>query len=122
MIDIFDIIAFVVFGVLLGAVVVIVVLLGSLPGKLARKWDHPQASAVTVAGWLGVATGGILWPLALIWAFWIPSSAAALPFMRHLARLQGTDSCTPFSLRRGQHFGEDDNGAPLRPFFPRFRA
>jgi heme/copper-type cytochrome/quinol oxidase subunit 1 len=77
MIDAFDIIAFVVFGVLLVAVVVIVVGLGSLPGRIARNRGHPQAAAVNVASWLGLAAGGVLWPLALIWAFLKPSSAAA---------------------------------------------
>src|SRR5438128_831787 len=77
MIDAFDIFAFVVFGVLLVAIVVIVVGLGSLPGNIARNRDHPQAAAVNVASWLGLATGGILWPLALIWAFLRPASAAA---------------------------------------------
>ncbi len=75
MIDIFDIIAFVVFGVLLVAVVVIVVTLGSLPGQIAHKRGHPQAAAITVAGWLGVVTGGLIWPLALIWAFLRPAAA-----------------------------------------------
>jgi hypothetical protein len=69
MFDILDIIAFAVFGILLIAAVVIVVTLGSLPGQIAHKRGHPQAAAVTVAGWLGLLTGGILWPLALIWAF-----------------------------------------------------
>jgi hypothetical protein len=50
MIDVFDIIAFVVFGVLLVAVVVIVVTLGSLPGQIAYRRGHPQAAAITVAG------------------------------------------------------------------------
>jgi hypothetical protein len=75
MIDVFDIIAFVVFGVLLVAVVVIVVGLGSLPGRIARSRGHPQAAAVSAASWLGLATGGILWPLALIW----PSSNRPRP-------------------------------------------
>jgi hypothetical protein len=75
MIDIFDIIAFAVFGILLVAAVVIVVSLGSLPGQIAYKRGHPQAAAVTVAGWLGVATAGLLWPLALIWAFLKPAAA-----------------------------------------------
>jgi len=72
MIDAFDIIAFVVFGVLLVAAVIIVVTLGSLPGSIALKRGHPQAAAINVAGWLGVATLGLLWPLALIWAFMNP--------------------------------------------------
>ena len=74
MIDAFDIIAFAVFGILLVAAVVIVVTLGSLPGQIAHKRGHPQAAAVTVAGWLGLVTGGILWPLALIWAFLKPAA------------------------------------------------
>ena len=77
MIDAFDIIAFVVFVVTPAAAGVIVVSLGSLPGQIAHKRGHPQAAAVTVAGWLGLATGGLIWPLALIWAFWKP--AAGLP-------------------------------------------
>ena len=75
-----DAFAFVVFAIILLVGVVIVVSLGKLPGQLARKWKHPQAAAVNVAGWLGVATGGLLWPLALIWAFMVPTgdtSAAA---------------------------------------------
>jgi hypothetical protein len=109
MIDVFDIIAFVVFGVLLTAVVVIVVELGSLPGRLARKWGHPQAAAVNVAGWLGIATGGLLWPLAFIWAFLVPSSAAAAsPASRpapgvdaaaQLARMQAQLDALSSSLR-----------------------
>jgi hypothetical protein len=75
MIDLFDIIAFVVFAMLLVAAVVIVVTLGSLPGRIARKRGHPQAAAITVAGWLGLVTGGIIWPLTLIWAFLRPAAA-----------------------------------------------
>jgi hypothetical protein len=75
MIDVFDIFAFVVFAVLLAAALVIVVGLGSLPGWIARKRGHPQAAAVNVASWLGLATAGLLWPLALIWAFWVPRPA-----------------------------------------------
>jgi hypothetical protein len=77
MIDIFDIFAFVVFAVLLVAVVVVVVFLGSLPGAIARKRGHPQAAAINVASWLGVATLGFLWPLALIWAFLHPVTFVA---------------------------------------------
>jgi hypothetical protein len=79
MIDILDLIAFAVFAVLLAAVVVIVVSLGQLPGQIAHQRGHPQAAAITVAGWLGVATAGILWPLALIWAFVKPAVGGLPP-------------------------------------------
>jgi hypothetical protein len=72
-----DAFAFVVFAVLIAATLIIFVSLGQLPGQLARKWGHPQASAVNVAGWIGMATGGLLWPLALIWAFITPSGSDA---------------------------------------------
>lgn len=72
-----DAFAFVVFAVILLVAVVIVVSLGKLPGQLARKWGHPQAAAVNVAGWIGVATCGLIWPLALIWAFMVPSRSAS---------------------------------------------
>jgi hypothetical protein len=69
MIDIFDIMAFVVFAVLIVVFVIVVVLLFQLPGQIATKRGHPQAAAITVAGWLGLVTGGILWLVGMIWAF-----------------------------------------------------
>jgi len=68
-----DVIAFVVFAVLFLAVVFAIVALGSLPGNIARRRGHPQADAITAAGWLGIATLGILWPVAFIWAFLRPA-------------------------------------------------
>jgi hypothetical protein len=72
-----DAFAFVVFAVLIAVGMIAIVSLGPLPGRLARKWGHPQASAVNVAGWIGIATGGLLWPLALIWAFITPSGSSS---------------------------------------------
>jgi cytochrome b561 len=42
--------------------------LGSLPGKIARSRNHPQADAINICGWMGIITL-VLWPLALIWAY-----------------------------------------------------
>jgi hypothetical protein len=64
MVDAFDIMAFVVFGVLITSVVIIVVTLGQLPGQIAARRGNPQAAAINVASWLGIATMGILWPIA----------------------------------------------------------
>ena len=55
--------------VLLLAAVAVWALLGMLPGKIARQRKHPQAEAITVCGWWGVLTMGILCPLAFIWAY-----------------------------------------------------
>ncbi len=67
-----DAFAFIVFAVLIFVAVIIVVSLGKLPGQLARKWEHPQASAINAMSWIGIATGGLLWPIAFIWAFTNP--------------------------------------------------
>jgi hypothetical protein len=70
--DMADAIAFVVLGVLVVAALFAVVALGKLPGQLARKWGHPQAAAIDVTSWVGIATGGPLWLVALILAFTNP--------------------------------------------------
>jgi hypothetical protein len=46
-----------------------------LPGKIARKRNHPQAEAISVAGWLGLLmTMGILWAFAVVWAYTRPAT------------------------------------------------
>jgi hypothetical protein len=72
-----DAFAFLVFAILIAVAVIVIVKLGQLPGQLARKWGHPQASAINAAGWVGIATGGLLWPLAFIWAFTTPTARPA---------------------------------------------
>jgi hypothetical protein len=64
-----DAFAFLVFAVLIFVGVVVLVSLGKLPGQLAHKWQHPQAGAINAMSWIGIATGGLLWPIAFIWAF-----------------------------------------------------
>ena len=63
-----DIFALVIIVFLIIAFATVIVVLGSLPGKIARKRGHPHADAVNVASWIGIATG-ILWPFAFVWAF-----------------------------------------------------
>ena len=46
---------------------VLVLLVLALPGKIARKRNHPEADAVNLMGWLGFL-GGVPWIQALIWA------------------------------------------------------
>ncbi len=66
---ILDIFSLVVIGILVGFVIWLVVLLGPMPGNIAKKRGHPQADAINVVGWIGVITLGLAWPIALIWAF-----------------------------------------------------
>jgi hypothetical protein len=75
----FDAFAFAAFAVLIAVATIVIVKLGQLPGQLARKWGHPQASAINAAGWIGIATGGLVWPVAFIWAFTTPRSPAPTP-------------------------------------------
>src|SRR5262249_46837402 len=97
MIDVFDIVAFVLFGGILAVTVQVVVTLGSLPGRIAQERNHPQAAAIAIASWLGLATlvlgavvasgaeaisftaMGCLWPLALVYAFLKPIGAGPPP-------------------------------------------
>ena len=67
-----DIFALVILIVLAVAAVGIWVLLGMLPGKIARERGHPQAEAISVCGWWGVITMGLLLPVAWIWAYTKP--------------------------------------------------
>ena len=64
-----DLFALFVLLVLLVAAVAVWVVLGMMPGKIARKRNHPQADAINVCGWWGVITMGLLLPLAFIWAY-----------------------------------------------------
>ena len=51
------------------AVATFVIFLAMLPGLLAVKCHHPQASAIRVLGIVGLPTG-FLWCIALAWALW----------------------------------------------------
>ncbi len=61
--------AWAVMAILFLAVVVLIVWLGSLPGKIARQRNHPQADAINAASWIGLALAGAGWPIAFVWAF-----------------------------------------------------
>ena len=63
-----DAFALVVLAVLAATVLWVLLFLARWPGRVAETRDHPQKDAIRVAGWLGVITLGILWPLAFIWA------------------------------------------------------
>jgi hypothetical protein len=73
--DALDIFALIVILLLLAVVIWLVVLLGSWPGNIARKRNHPQAAAITALGWIGIITLGASWLVAIVWAYYIPSKA-----------------------------------------------
>ena len=64
-----DYFALAVLLILATAAVVIWVVLGIMPGRIAKQRNHPHADAINVCGWWGVLTMGLLLPLAYIWAY-----------------------------------------------------
>ena len=45
-----------------------------LPEKIAEKRHHPQKDAIHVLCLLSLAFGGLLWPLAWLWAYTRPTA------------------------------------------------
>lgn len=43
-----------------------------LPEKFAAKRNHPQLAAIKTVCFLSLVFGGLLWPVAWIWAFTKP--------------------------------------------------
>lgn len=68
-----------------------------LPEKIAEKRKHPQAKAIQVLCLLSLAFGGLLWPLAFLWAY-------SKPVLYKLA--YGTDTVEP---EHGKSAGHDES-------------
>ena len=73
-----DIFALVVIALLIGVVIWLVVLLGNMPGDIARKRNHPQSQAISALGWIGLITMGLGWFIAIVWAYYKPETSAAV--------------------------------------------
>jgi hypothetical protein len=67
-----DLFALIILIVLVAAAIAVWVILGMMPGRIARQRQHPQADAINICGWWGVITLGILLPVAYIWAYTDP--------------------------------------------------
>ncbi len=77
-----------------------------LPEKIAEKKHHPQAHAIQCLCLLSLVFGGILWPLAWIWAY-------TKPVLHKLA--YGTDKDMSHKADVEQNFEEPaDENAQLR--------
>lgn len=69
-----------------------------LPEVFAEKHHHPQKHAIQVLCLLSIAVGGLLWPLAWLWAFTKPTAYKAA---------YGTDKHDDFFLKPdGEHGGK----------------
>ncbi len=72
-----DIFALVVIALLIGVVIWLVVLLGNMPGDIARKRNHPQSDAISALGWIGLITMGLGWFIAIVWAYYKSETPAS---------------------------------------------
>jgi CBS domain containing-hemolysin-like protein len=64
-----DVLAWVVLIIVPIVGIVVFWLVHILPEKIAEKRQHPQAKAIQVLCLLSLAFGGLLWPLAWLWAY-----------------------------------------------------
>ncbi len=61
--------AWLVLALLFAVAVGLIVWIGTIPKKIAMKRNHPQVDAINACSWIGLAVGGIGWPIAFVWAF-----------------------------------------------------
>jgi uncharacterized protein DUF3302 len=66
--DLWDYLTFASLAIMGIAVVVVIVFLGSLPGRIAIARKHPEAEAVKIMGWAGLFFA-LPWIQAFGWAF-----------------------------------------------------
>ena len=67
-----DVLAIVVIFLVPAVVIVLFWMVHVLPEKIAHRRNHPQREAITTLCLLSLVFGGLLWPLAWLWAFTKP--------------------------------------------------
>jgi uncharacterized membrane protein len=67
-----DVLALVVICIVPVVVIVLFWIVHVLPEKIAHKRHHPQRDAITTLCLLSLVFGGLLWPLAWLWAYTKP--------------------------------------------------
>lgn len=72
-----DLFALLILIIMFLSVIAVWVVIGAMPGKIAKARNHRQAEAVNVCGWCGVLTLGLLLPIAFIWAYYDPDKPSA---------------------------------------------
>jgi CBS domain containing-hemolysin-like protein len=88
-----DWLALIVLFVVPAVVIVVFWLIHILPEKIAEKRHHPQKAAINTLCVLSLFFGGILWPLAWIWAY-------SRPVAYRMA--YGTDKHEDYFTERGE--------------------
>jgi CBS domain containing-hemolysin-like protein len=67
-----DVMAVIVLIIVPVIVIVVFWLVHVMPEKIAHKRHHPQTAAITTLCLLSLVFGGLLWPLAWLWAYTKP--------------------------------------------------
>jgi CBS domain containing-hemolysin-like protein len=67
-----DVIAWVALVIVPVVAIIVFWLVHILPEKIAEKKQHPQAKAIQVLCLLSLVFGGLLWPIAWLWAYTKP--------------------------------------------------
>ena len=67
-----DVLAIVVLIIVPVVAIVVFWLVHVMPERFAEKYHHPQAKAIQVLCLLSLVFGGLLWPVAWLWAFTKP--------------------------------------------------
>jgi CBS domain containing-hemolysin-like protein len=67
-----DVLAIVVLFLVPAVAIVVFWIVHVLPEKIAHKRHHPQTEAITTLCLLSLVFGGLLWPLAWLWAYTKP--------------------------------------------------
>jgi CBS domain containing-hemolysin-like protein len=67
-----DVLAIIVICIVPVVVIVLFWMVHVLPEKIAHKRNHPQREAITTLCLLSLVFGGLLWPIAWLWAYTKP--------------------------------------------------
>src|SRR5436190_3265812 len=67
-----DVIAWFAFIIVPPVLIGVFLLVHILPEKVAEKRRHPQLGAIKCLCLLSLCFGGLLWPIAWLWAYWKP--------------------------------------------------
>ena len=105
-----DVIAIVVLIVVPVVVIVVFWIIHILPEKIAEKRHHPQKDAINTLCVLSLFFGGLLWPLAWLWAY-------SKPIGYRMA--YGTDKHDDYFVERA---GQAKEGALLAAEIDRLRS
>jgi len=67
---------FIILFVLITVLILVFIELAGMPGREARKRNHPDAEAINILGWLGLPLGVFGWLAAMVWVRFRPVRVA----------------------------------------------